>query len=394
MRPTNRTWGWIGRFTFTCMGLLFLAHSAEAQSATSSVDGLQTVAQSLVVSETSADHRAWNTVVILQDDKGNTVVRTNRAYVELETGMNFNENGKWKEAQEVIEAYPGGAIARQGGHKVIFADNLNSAVVIDLQTRDDKRLQSRVLGLSYLDTASGKSVMFAEVKDCTGRITASNVVLYADAFTGVSADVRYTWTKAGFEQDVILVTRPPTPESFGLVSTSTRLQVLTEFILPPVPEIQTTKFAAEAGGFEDQTLDFGVMQMLQGKAFTVGLDQAGAEETPVAKRWSVVDGRTILFEEVAVTRIADQLETLPVKKRIAFLWKKSARQMAWMKLNLPAPKPAKAAKREMQMAKLNVPARGVVLDYQLLSTSSSVTLKGDTTYYVTGLVNLSGTTTI
>jgi hypothetical protein len=40
------------------------------------------------------------------------------------------------------------------------------------------------------------------------------------------------------------------------------------------------------------------------------------------------------------------------------------------------------------------PKAGVVLDYQLLNSAANVTLRGDLTYYVSGTVNLSGTTTI
>ena len=35
-----------------------------------------------------------------------------------------------------------------------------------MQTPDGKRMRSHILGLSYYDTASGKSVLIAEVTDC------------------------------------------------------------------------------------------------------------------------------------------------------------------------------------------------------------------------------------
>ena len=94
----------------------------------------------------------------------------------------------------MIESFPGGAIARQGQHQVIFANDLATAGAIDMQTPDGKRLTSHVLGLSYFDAATGTNVLIAEVTNCLGRILPPNSVLYEDAFTGLSASVRYTYT--------------------------------------------------------------------------------------------------------------------------------------------------------------------------------------------------------
>ncbi len=380
---------------------LFLNSPAQAQLADKDASGLETelqpVSQTLQPAEKDADSQVWYRIDTLRDAKGNTVIKTNLAYLELQTGMHYREEGEWKVSREVIESYPGGAIARQGGHKVIFAENFNSEVVVDMETRDGKRLQSRVLGLSYVDSASGKSVLLAEATNSIGQIINTNQVLYADAFSGVKASVRFTYTKAGLEQDVILAERPATPESYGLDSKSTFLQVTTEFLSPPPPVITSIQSGEKDGGDEDQLLDFGAMQMVRGKAFVVGLEAAIADEVPVRKQWSVIDGRTILFEEVAVTRIADQLEALPAKKRTAFFWNKqknAVQQTALLKLKLPTRTAAKSAPRPMRMAKLNVPVKGLVLDYVLLASSDTFTFKGDLTYYVNAVVVLSGTTTI
>ena len=273
---------------------LLLNSPARAQSDGGKLPGMETelqpVSSNLQASERGADFQRWDRVETFVDTQGNTVQITNVAYLELQTGMFYREGGEWKVSREVIESYPGGAIARYGGHKVIFAENLAADVVVDMETPDGKRLQSRVLGLSYRDAASGKSVLIAEAKSSTGEIISENQVLFADAFGGVKADVRYTYTKAGLEQDVILRERPPTPESFGLDPKSTRLQVLTEFLSPPTPATQTVKTSDAAGELEDQMLDFGAMQMGAGAAFAIGQDGATAEKVPVAKQWTVLEG--------------------------------------------------------------------------------------------------------
>jgi hypothetical protein len=60
------------------------------------------------------------------------------------------------------------------------------------------------MGLACFDRTSGRSVLLAEVKDCVGTLVADNVVLYEDCFDDLNASLRYTYTRAGFEQFVIL----------------------------------------------------------------------------------------------------------------------------------------------------------------------------------------------
>jgi hypothetical protein len=126
---------------------------------------------------------------------------TNRVhrYTELAAGLHYkNAQGQWVESKEEIEVYAKGAIARQGPYQVIFASNLNTAGSIDMQTPDGKRLRSSILGLAYHDSATGNSVLIAQIQDSAGELIASNQVLYPDAFEGVSADVRYTYRKGRF----------------------------------------------------------------------------------------------------------------------------------------------------------------------------------------------------
>jgi hypothetical protein len=375
---------------------LTLSWPAEAQLAQSETDGVEIelypVSQMLQRAEKNADSQEWHRVDTFLDAKGDIVLKTNVAYIELQTGMHYLEEGHWKESRELIEAFPGGAIARHGGHKVIFAENFYSEVVIDLEMPDGKGLQSRVLGLSYFDAASGKSILVAEATNSIGQILNTNQVLYPNAFSGLKADVRYTYRKAGLEQDVILLERPPAPEEFGLNSKTTRLQVLTEFLAPPTPE----KRIERASDSEDQMLDFGSMRMIRGKAFSLGAENDAAKKVTVSKKWEVLDGRTVLIEEVLVGKISKQLELLPTKKRSAFFWnKKKPTRLAVGGLNLPARRSLNPSNRAMQLASNYAPAQGLVLDYVIVSTSiTDYTFKGNVTYLISGDTSTFGTTTI
>jgi hypothetical protein len=303
-------------------------------------------------------------------------------------------NGVWSPASEQIEGFPGGAVARQGQHSVIFANNLATVGAIDMQAADGKEFRSHILGLSYRDTSTGSNVWVAEIKDCQGVISGTNTVLYPDAFTDVKASVRYTYTIAGLEQDILLEEAPPTPESFGLDSATTVLEVVTESINPPQPSI------AESAGpvdpdqpLPDVDLDFGVMKMGRGKAFFLG-DKPGSKAVPVSKQWIETEQRHLLIEEVPVPVFEQELNSLP-QAQGASARTSNNKRLASKKRVLPKRRLAMKSDKQMTLAKLETPRPSLVLDYVTLSSSATnYTFQGNTTYYISGLVNLSGVTTI
>jgi hypothetical protein len=248
------------------------------------------------VVERGPHYRVWQRVVPSADALGRASYTTN-SYIELASGMHYcdPQSGQWMESQEVIEGYPGGAVARQGQHKVIFANDLATAGAIDMQTPDGKRLTSHVLGLSYFDAATGTNVLIAEVTNCQGRILPPNQVIYADAFDGLKASVRYTYTIGGFEQDVILLESPAPPEAYGLNPETTRLVVMTEFLNPPQPAlVQTVTTNASGASLQDDTLDFGAMQTGVGTGFLLGPETTNCG-LRVFKQWATIEGRQFLI---------------------------------------------------------------------------------------------------
>ena len=152
---------------------------------------------------------------------------------------------------------------------MVFGHNLNSIGAIDLTTPDHKRLTSNILGLGYYEKSTGNSVTIAQIHDCQGELISSNQVLYSSAFRGLKADVRYTYRKGSFEQDVILREQPPTPESVGLNSQDTEIYVMTEFINPPQETIKQHNRPHNEG--VDQDVSWGAIQLGHGKAFDLGI---------------------------------------------------------------------------------------------------------------------------
>lgn len=350
------------------------------------------------IGKQGANYRNWMKIVQTTDAQGYTTAKTNLAYVELAGGLNYKDpaTGKWLPSREEIDAYPGGAIAQFGQHKVIFGNNLNAAGTIDLQMPDGREMKSDVLGLAYFDPASGKSVLIAQIQNSRGRIVGSNEVVYPDAFKGVNASVLYKYTLAGLEQDIVLQTQLPSPAKFGL-SGSTVLQVLTEFTQAPTPTIK----AAAASPLTDETLDFGSMQMIPGRAFLLGANsidagfQSARRTTSVFKHWATIAGRKVLIESVPLSAIMNQLKGLPSfslncppPTNNSPLYAVSSKRL------LPAPRLAKGDAGEMQLAKADIRQKtGFVLDYYTINQNySSFTFQGDTTYFVNGMFRI-GTAT-
>jgi hypothetical protein len=329
-------------------------------------------------------------------------------YTELETGMAYQDDtGNWHDSVPEFEIVDGGAVARRTQHKVALGSSPTGDNPVDLTLPGGARLRSRVLGLGYFDRASGKSVVIADIQDSQGQLSAANdQVVYPGAFKNFSADLRYVLSKAGLEQDVILNEQPPAAEDYGLDSASSQLEVITEFFPEIAPEINSKVMRAETDAVKrtvmaepdliDDTVNFGSMQIGYGRAF--GLWDQDENLKPgrgvtMSKRWQKVDGRTILFEAVPLLELKPLLEKLPPTQ----IGNRASKREALLKRVLPQISTAqvKQARKNIQVAKAVYPKTGLLLDYNLVgSTSSPFTFLSGTTYRVVGTATLSGGTTI
>lgn len=321
------------------------------------------------------------------------IIAKKHQYTELGTGLNYWNNGQWTPSKEEIDILPDGtAAATNGQHQVYFPADIYQGA-IQMVTPDGKKLQSRPLGLFYDDGTN--TVMIAALTNSVGELISANQAVYPNAFAGLNADLQYTYTKGGFEQDVVLHESPFTPESYGLNPDTARLELLTEFFNPPQPTITASLLPAQAGlALTDDNLDFGVMKMVPGRAFLLGAN-ANESQVMVAKQWVTLNGRQFLIEEVPVDALADQLAMLPAPQT-ASASAKSQRLIASHQLQLPAQRLIKAGIKQqlVRLSKISRPQIGLVLDYQtLLGNTTNVTFQADSTYYISGNTTLYGTNT-
>jgi Fibronectin type III domain len=375
----------------TALGILIsTCFICEAQSIASHPTQIAVPAPTpYAITTQNANSRVWQRMDFQESPSGGVVTNTH-SYTELNSGLNHLVNGQWVESKEWIDILPNGtAVATNGQHQAYFPGDIYQGQ-IELVTSEGLQLYSRPLALSYFDGTN--TVVIAELTNSIGVVVGNNQVVYPNAFNGVAADLRYFYTKSGFEQNVVIRQQPPTPESLGLNPATSRLQIMTEFFSPPQPAIQSSTLPAQAGvSLTDESLAFGSMQMIQGRAFLMGQNANGTGAL-VSKHWAQVNGRQILIEEVPVNAILEGLAALPLTAVNSSSGKNS--HTASKHLKLPPQRLAQKTSKPMMLAKAEFPAQGFVLDYQTVTgILTNYTFKGDTTYYINGSVSLSAVTT-
>ena len=356
-----------------------------------------------VIVDAGPHHTVWQRVSLATDEQGQSVPITN-TWTELGTGLNWLKNplaGEWERSVEGFEVTPEGHfVALRGQHRVIVADrNISQPGAVDLELPDGQRLISTPMCLSLFSPASARTVLLAEVRDCPGELVEPNVVLFPSAFDALPAALVYKNTKAGFDQSVVILANPGSPQEWGFAEDDdVRLEVWTEWFNPPEP-IRTPLRTAE--GLESETLDFGSMQMVEGRAFVLHQELDSVE---VQKSWQRIrdpdDGleRVFLIESVRYQAVAPMLERLQARATppAPDLLARRTTQGRWALASLLA---RRTEPKDVQLAAVPRSAwprdAGFVLDYELVnSTHTNFTFKGDGTYYVSGPSYLYQTTTI
>lgn len=400
------------------------------------------------VTERGPHHRVWSRQDVRTLPDGRAVTNVT-SFVELGSGIHRwdAQASQYVDASDLIEiaADGSGAFGRNAAYQVHFSPNANTAGAITLITPDGKTLKSHALSLAWFDSATGRSELFASIKDSIGELHAPNIVIYPDAFDGepgFRADIRYTYRLDGFSQDIVILNRPPDLPP-GYAPDTTRMEVWTEFIEAP----GATLTQQARAGMTDDTLNFGAMQTSAGRTFVLGDDTNPKRSATVAKKWLTAEGRTFLVEAVRYLSVKPELDKLPAPQGQAALKprnanaqlaanvvgnrafppapkaraKKPAEKFRTAAIGSPRPTDGRGVGSESgatksatnaavahpsplneertgvtsnsQLSTLSSPQRGFVIDYDLQAFVTNFIFQCDTTYYVSGTVFLIGTST-
>lgn len=369
---------------------LTLAAVASAQDTSAQTSSSSPDVAAYDIVERGEDYSVYRGVRAAIDQSGGTMAKTNQ-FALLENCLNYFEDGQWKESQDVIEAAPDGAVARRGPNKAIFSPDLNSPAVFDILTSDGQRLSGGVRALQFTDVASGRRVTLASVKTSVpGELLPPSQIVYRDAFDGLDADVLLVWRHNSFSQDVVIREQPALPD--GLNPDTTRLEVVTEIVEAPKPDLRKqTVQAGKAGEPDDDVvIHFGRLAFVKGTAYPMKDDPAWAmgglgasdDGSPVVKQWHTApDGRTFLIESIGWSEAqanmkglasATQARATPVheaKATLARVW--------------PGRPASPASIRPIEVAQLSYQPKGYVVDFIILPDNPlTTTFATAQTYYV------------
>src|SRR5690242_4438592 len=95
------------RFLVT-MSALCCALAATAQK-TDLVSALVPESDDHQVVERGQDFALFRKLIPMQDESGNAVLRTNE-FTLLENGLHYQEGGEWRVSEDIVEAFPEGAV--------------------------------------------------------------------------------------------------------------------------------------------------------------------------------------------------------------------------------------------------------------------------------------------
>src|SRR5262249_32672030 len=146
------------------------------------------------------------------NDPTGQVTQETHAYTELGDGMSYWSNGTWVDSQDLIELTPIGAEAVHGQMRGQFDGDITSIGAIQLTTAGGDVFASRPLGLYYFDSAAGKVARIAPVQSGQATLYPPNVIVYSNLLSGLDADLMVVWAKNGYEQNLVIKQRPPSPE--------------------------------------------------------------------------------------------------------------------------------------------------------------------------------------
>lgn len=238
-----------------------------------------------------------------------TITHATNQFTILGNGLNRQEGGKWIEARPHLVETNQAIFGLGAAHKARFPLFITGEPV-HVESRLGDSFESRVIGLAYHDPASGTNVLVAGLKESRGVILSSNRLIYPNCFDDIRASVAYTFDKGSVHQDVVLEERPPMPEEWGLSSNTTFLVVISEILDAPNGKVKAKTLRTGAGTLDDDDVILGSMRLVPGAAFATKNGRS-KKETPVAKQYSKIEGRRILFEKVAFKGVAAELNALP-----------------------------------------------------------------------------------
>lgn len=355
----------------------FIAFSTYAQQLASS----RSVASEAAVIERGPNHRVWERTVD-ETSKTGFVHHRKHSYTEIATGLCYSDGTMWIDADPEIVIVPDGTgVTQKAAHSAHFLADISSDKSVSCAA-SGQQINSHIIGICYYDWKNRRETQVAAINSSIGSVTDKNHVLYANAFDGLKADVRYSVKKSGLGQDVIFREQIPAPADFQMDPATTRVEVWTEFVQPPPVTLSAARNDAN-GQHVDDTIDFAGIRIGRGTAFSL---ENQKRRIPVNKQWLLINGRSFLVESLDYQTIVAEIANLPQRPQAAI--QHPARAIALDHHRVVPSRRIASTKpgTKLRIASATTQTPGFVLDYETVSGEpANYTFRGDTTYYVNDL---------
>jgi hypothetical protein len=363
------------------------------------------------------------------------------SYVQVETGLNYWNGKEWAEADPRFELARGYGILRKTQHRAVIAPNTsNPNGLVDLELPHGGRLVMDTAGIALTD--GERSIWIGEIQESAGELISPRELLFRNAFSGISADILVKSSRGGIECDVIFREQitPAFLEACGMNPRTARLEVWHEVLQSPEGQLKEREIARANGEIErDNEVVFSGMSIGQGTAFLKGIVNPGMDglerRVQVAKQWVKVEGFDWLIESAPYSEVAEYFQKLPEPQEARFIDPEAVTRAFALQAERAAEsgriRPARlepgsgdvaAAERKkpraleehaMLLAEASAPnwldsersneraialanyQAGLVWDYVTINTSqTNYVFRGDTTYFVSGMIELYGVLTV
>jgi hypothetical protein len=393
-----RAWVFSLILTGPVLGVLNFSSQNAVASSSDATSEFQPGSSSYQVTERGPNQQVWKQLTYDVTAFNQTVTNIS-SYTELGSGLNYwdSSSNQWLASkEEILPLVTGGAAATHGQHKVYFPYDIGQGAIV-VVTPTGQEMDSRPVSISYCDGTN--LAVIANLTNSAGMILPSgNQVIYTNAFAGLGADLLCTYRKGSFESDVMLHEVPPSPAEYGINPATARLQIWTEFFSTNDPGASYDSGADT--NLNDPYLDFGGMQMIHGRAFTISDTNAPVfindpSGIAVKKTWVEVNNRRFLLEEVPYSLVqpvpansSAQTNSLAAAT-VSYQKTQALSKIGW----LPPRRTIASQTNMMQIAK-RAPAhhQELVLDYLMISGyyTNGYTFRADTTYLISSPVYLEG----
>jgi hypothetical protein len=238
----------------------------------------------------------------------------------IASGLNYWNGTAWSVSNPSFQMSDDSqfVFANEVQTKVRLSADLATSNSVTITTPDGIVLGTAPVAIGLYNPVTGDSLIIASVTNSIGTLADSNVVVYENAFNGISGNIVYTLQRGSFSQDIIWEQNID-PADYDFPTNSTEIQIFSAFNSPEPQQVarplyvetnQEIRAQMASPDFMDHTLKFGQLKFAPGRAFSTTATNrfTGAA---IAKSFENISGQSYLIESIRYSDIRKQLQALP-----------------------------------------------------------------------------------